>query len=90
MSIPITELSEPFPSEAIKQRKGNFGNTLSYVDKVEPDFTPSNLALESWVHAAIEAFYRTWQDGIRMPSEEVIELFKGYWKDEKFEPTAIL
>jgi len=32
MSIPITELSEPFPSEAIKSRKGNFGNTLSYVD----------------------------------------------------------
>ncbi len=32
MSIPIEALSEQFPAEAIKQRKGNFGSTLSYVD----------------------------------------------------------
>ncbi len=32
MSIPISDLSEPFPLETIKQRKGNFGNTLDYVE----------------------------------------------------------
>ena len=32
MSIPISDLSEPFPQDAIKQRKGNFGNTLDYVE----------------------------------------------------------
>ena len=32
MSIPIKDLSEPFPTEAIKQRKGNFGNTLEYLE----------------------------------------------------------
>ncbi len=32
MSIPIAALSEPFPPDVVKQRKGNFGNMLDYVD----------------------------------------------------------
>ncbi len=32
MSIPLDKLSEPFPQDQIKSRKGNFGNQLSYVD----------------------------------------------------------
>jgi hypothetical protein len=34
MSIPITALSESFPPDTVKQRKGNFGNMLDYVDAV--------------------------------------------------------
>jgi len=32
MSIPIEALSEPFPADLIKQRKGNFGSMLDYID----------------------------------------------------------
>lgn len=32
MSIPIKELSEPFPVDQIKQRKGNFGQMLDYAE----------------------------------------------------------
>jgi hypothetical protein len=32
MSIPITALSESFPPDMVKQRKGNFGNMLDYID----------------------------------------------------------
>ena len=32
MSIPIDALAQPFPPETLKQRKGNFGQTLDYVD----------------------------------------------------------
>ncbi len=32
MSIPIEALSEPFPYDPIKQRKGNFGSMLDYID----------------------------------------------------------
>ena len=32
MEIPVKNLSEPFPVEAIKQRKGNFGNVLDYAE----------------------------------------------------------
>ena len=32
MSLPIAILSEPFPPDIIKQRKGNFGQTLDYVE----------------------------------------------------------
>jgi putative RecB family exonuclease len=52
---------------------------LVYVDRVEPDFLPSNLVLGSSIHSAIEGFYRTWQDGIRMSSAEVIDLFEDYF-----------
>jgi hypothetical protein len=32
MSIPLKELSEPFPTNQIKQRKGNFGQMLDYAE----------------------------------------------------------
>ena len=32
MEIPVKNLSEAFPAEAIKQRKGNFGNVLDYTE----------------------------------------------------------
>jgi hypothetical protein len=32
MSIPLKELSEPFPADQIKQCKGNFGNMLDYAE----------------------------------------------------------
>lgn len=32
MSIPLKELSEPFPADQIKQRKGNFGTILDYTE----------------------------------------------------------
>ncbi len=63
---------------------------LQYEDKVEWDFHPSNLALGSCVHSAIEGFYRSWQDKIRMSPAEVTDLFQGYWtgdtEGKKFEP----
>ena len=52
---------------------------LVYVDRVDPDFLPSNLVLGSSIHSAIEGFYRTWQDGIRMDSKDVIGLFEEYF-----------
>ena len=32
MPIPIKELSEPFPDDLIKHRKGNFGRQVEYVE----------------------------------------------------------
>ena len=32
MSIPLKELSEPFPTDQIRQRKGNFGAMLDYAE----------------------------------------------------------
>jgi len=55
---------------------------LQYIDNVAWDFHPSNLLLGSVMHSAIEGFYRVYQGGVRMPSEDVIELFDGYWKGE--------
>ena len=55
---------------------------LQYVDKVTWDFTPGNLALGSAIHAAIESFYRTWQDGSRMPENELCNLFEGFWQGQ--------
>ena len=52
---------------------------LVYVDRVESDFLPSNLVLGSCIHSAIEGFYRTWQDGVRMEASEVINLFEEYF-----------
>jgi hypothetical protein len=34
MDIPVKDLSESFPTTQIKQRKGNFGNTLDYVESI--------------------------------------------------------
>ena len=52
---------------------------LIYVDKVDPDFLPSNLVLGSCIHSAIEGFYHNWQEGVRLTSETVIELFESYF-----------
>jgi putative RecB family exonuclease len=52
---------------------------LIYVDKVERDFLPSNLVLGSSIHSAIEGFYHNWQEGVRLTSETVIELFEAYF-----------
>lgn len=52
---------------------------LQYIDKVVWDFTPSNLALGSAVHAAIECFYRTHQDGSLLSSDDMIDLFSSFW-----------
>ena len=43
MSIPISDLSEQFPLETIKQRKGNFGNTLDYVETINFNSTFFNF-----------------------------------------------
>ena len=32
MKIPIRQLSEPFSQDSIKQRKGNYGNILDYLE----------------------------------------------------------
>ncbi len=32
MSIPIKTLAEPFPQEQVKQRRGNFGQQLAYIE----------------------------------------------------------
>jgi putative RecB family exonuclease len=53
---------------------------LVYVDRVDPDFLPSNLVLGSCIHSAIEGFYHNWQEGIRMEAGEVINLFDDYFK----------
>jgi putative RecB family exonuclease len=52
---------------------------LIYVDKVDPDFLPSNLVLGSCIHSAIEGFYHNWQEGLRLTPETVIELFEAYF-----------
>jgi putative RecB family exonuclease len=52
---------------------------LVYVDKVDPDFLPSNLVLGSCIHSAIEGFYHNWQEGRRLSSDTVIELFESYF-----------
>ena len=63
---------------------------LQYVDKVNWDFHPANMALGSSVHAAIESFYRTWIECEKMSATELIDLFQGFWKGEtegkSFEP----
>ncbi|MDP8240486.1 MAG: Rad52/Rad22 family DNA repair protein [Candidatus Hatepunaea meridiana] len=41
-------LSVQFPSEAIKQRKGNFGNTLSYVDSATVTMHLNNVLEGEW------------------------------------------
>ena len=53
---------------------------LQYEDKAEWDFTPSNLVLGSAVHKAIERFYQAWaNDHVRMPVDEVVQLFSDCW-----------
>ena len=56
---------------------------LQYEEQVPWDFTPSNLVLGSAVHAALEAYFRTWgSDGIELPLEELSTLFCDYWDRE--------
>lgn len=57
MSIPITALSEPFPHDTVKQRKGNFGKSLDYVDATTV-INRLNEALEGqWSFTIIEHKY---------------------------------
>jgi putative RecB family exonuclease len=55
---------------------------LQYVDKVDWDFTPSNLVLGSAVHAAIECYYRSWVGESKLSSGDMIDLFNSFWDSQ--------
>jgi len=53
MEIPTLALSEPFPHDAVKQRKGNFGQTLDYIDAPSV-IARLNETLEEWSFTVLE------------------------------------
>ncbi len=61
MSIPLDKLSEAFPQDQIKSRKGNFGNQLSYVD--------SQTVTQRLAHERLRQ-----TDGITLSSRDQVEI----------------
>ena len=55
MAIPIDKLSEGFPNNAIKARKGNFGNTLQYLES-STVIQRLNEVVPEWSFKVIEHF----------------------------------
>jgi hypothetical protein len=55
MEIPIDKLSEGFPASEIKTRKGNFGNTLQYLES-STVIHRLNEVIPNWSFKVIEHF----------------------------------
>ena len=55
MAIPIDKLSEGFPASEIKTRKGNFGNTLQYLES-STVIHRLNEVIPNWNFKVIEHF----------------------------------
>ena len=63
MPIPIEKLSQPFPPNLIKQRKGNFGKMLDYAESITVVQRLNDVLEGQWSFTII---------GYRIEAEEVI------------------
>lgn len=63
MSIPFKNLSSPFPSDMIKQRKGSYGKQLSYVESSKVIQRLNEATEGDWSFEIVD---------VRMEADEVI------------------